>query len=302
MSVSLTYRYFGNALYKIVQCESNVMYEPILTEAQRCAAKEWAVSRIQKQQQQKEQQQRPQEQQQKWVGTVNDTLANCKRWTERAIFAFVRQMESRLCKRVSTIPNAGYGLFTTVLIPNDFLFAEYRGSIVRDSVLQKQYGTYTASYAIAVRETEEKGHKILHHIDACDPSCSSMARYANDARDVHKNNAEFEQHNSRIFLKATRTIHPGEEIFVSYGWYWGDEVAEAEQAMVCRMIASIQKEWWIAEELGATDEVLHNAIHHHSVRRLSKEGKTMYCLNPSSIPVKTLRSVFQLNTLKLTNQ
>ena len=67
-------------------------------------------------------------------------------------------------------------------------------------------------------------------IDADKPARHSVARYANDCRTINKqaghckgNNSRF-SHNKKtgkVWIVATKTIHPGDEIFVSYGRrYW----------------------------------------------------------------------------------
>lgn len=159
------------------------------------------------------------------------------KWTNDSILAFVDYTQSRcLTKAISTLPNAGYGLFTMTSIPQGYLFAEYTGIITGKEQLQQRYGSYTAPYAIAVME--KNGKDVKHYIDALHPDRSSIARYANDSRDKKRNNAEFEQYGDRVYLKTTKPIAAGEEIFVFYGSYWASKPGiELEQELVEVMIA-----------------------------------------------------------------
>jgi len=189
-------------------------------------------------------------------------------------------------KRISTIPNAGFGLFTTVNIPKSFLFAEYTGRVVTDHDLQRRYGHYTAPYAVCVRNSNGS---ISHHIDAANPAHSSLARYANDARSKRSNNAEFEQHKDRVFLKATRDILANEEILVSYGPYWGNSLAEAEQKLINLLISDYVL--GVKTTVAYDEAAVRSAFEHGSVV-LSQHT---YILNLNDRPVQTLKTVFQLN-------
>lgn len=344
------YQYCGGPqLYHVREYANSFTYELVLTAAQRAAAREWALAK-QKEllnehkglfNEQKEllneqkgvvvhekQKHVPIQKEEKTKaklheGTAHDKLANRSHWTSQSILEFVTAMSRCLHKRESTLPNAGFGLFTSVNIPSGFIFAEYYSDTkMTDAALQHQYQSYTAPYAISLKNPDG----TRSHIDAADPQHSSMARYANDARAAEKNNTEFEQHNDRIFLKATRTIAAKEEIFVSYGRYWGKPEAEIEQRLVESMVeehvirhANVANaiadkngvKTWTKEEIltlvskstTLLETALQRAIKHQSLLVLALDGG--YQLNMKNRAILTLRSVCQMNNpkfLSLTNK
>jgi hypothetical protein len=117
----------------------------------------------------------------------------------------------------SRIPGAGKGLFTTKFIPKGKKIIEYRGEIIK-----------WKEYLKRVKE-EKDGYLFFVRRDKCIDAYNTpqyKARYANDARGLIripglKNNAQYEIHDDRCFIVATRDIQPGEEILVDYTKeYW----------------------------------------------------------------------------------
>jgi SET domain-containing protein len=114
----------------------------------------------------------------------------------------------------STLPQAGKGLFTTIFIPKGTLITEYKGKIT--SWKEADHDDGKNRYIFYVNKD--------HVIDA--RKYKALARYANDARGLNRikginNNSEYSSEDKRVFIKATRDIEPGSEIFVSYGpAYW----------------------------------------------------------------------------------
>lgn len=119
--------------------------------------------------------------------------------------------------QASQIPNAGKGLFTTENIAKGTLFIEYLG----DEYTWKQ---------CAKRAIENKEGYVFYIserlcIDAFDTP-QHLARYANDAAGITRvkglrNNTVFHIEKKKGYLKATRNLKAGEEIFVNYGKeYW----------------------------------------------------------------------------------
>lgn len=122
----------------------------------------------------------------------------------------VKQLETRL----SNIPNAGKGLFTKTDIGKDSLIIEYKGRVTTwDEVKDDAANAYL--YYVSEKFVIDAG-----------PFPRAIARFANDAQGITKvkgmrNNAVYERHGDKVFIKAVRDISAGDEILVSYGKeYW----------------------------------------------------------------------------------
>ena len=114
----------------------------------------------------------------------------------------------------SSIPSAGSGLFTSKRIEKGELIIEYTGEInTWDEVRHDADNLYiyfvNDNYVINAKDHSE-----------------AIARYANDAHGLNRmpdlhNNSRFVNIHGKIFIKATKLIQPGSEIFVDYGKaYW----------------------------------------------------------------------------------
>ena len=124
-------------------------------------------------------------------------------------------VEKYLVVKKSTVPKAGKGLFTKIFIPKGCTIVEYKGKITSwkdaDHYGGKNLYLFYVNKDCVIDARKRKG---------------SLARYANDARGLTKvkgvnNNSEYITENKRIFIKATRNIPAGAEIFVAYGKeYW----------------------------------------------------------------------------------
>lgn len=116
----------------------------------------------------------------------------------------------------SQIPNSGKGLFTTVDIKKGERIVEYKGRLHKWKDIK--YQDHTNGYLLYMTSQAV--------IDAR-PS-RSLGRYANDAKGFSripglKNNAEYLYEGRRCYIESKRKIHAGEEILVSYGReYWND--------------------------------------------------------------------------------
>lgn len=125
----------------------------------------------------------------------------------------------KLAIKKSNINNADKGLFTMKAIKKGQKIAKYTGVIKT----QAQYDASDSGYGIAVAK-----NKIMDGAS----TQSALGRYANNCRASNKkagecggNNAKFSINNRTspptIWLKATRNIPAGGEIFVPYGRsYW----------------------------------------------------------------------------------
>jgi SET domain-containing protein len=128
---------------------------------------------------------------------------------------FLRPMA--LFVKNSQLPNAGKGLFTDKPIKKGEKIIEYKGEIIN----WKEYER---------RVARDEGGYLFHInnnwcIDAYHTP-QYKARYANDARGLTRvkgltNNSVYEEEGNKCFIKATRDIEAGEEIFVNYTKeYW----------------------------------------------------------------------------------
>ncbi|MBL7914205.1 MAG: SET domain-containing protein-lysine N-methyltransferase [Bacteroidia bacterium] len=128
----------------------------------------------------------------------------------------------------STLPNAGKGLFTDKDIAKGEIVCEYEGERI------------TWAEAIERNEIGKGGYVYFINknncIDAIDCK-DTFGRYANDAAGLgrvpgKRNNSTYDVVKNRVYIRATRNIAAGSEIFVSYGRaYWNvmkEEILEAQ--------------------------------------------------------------------------
>lgn len=125
--------------------------------------------------------------------------------------------EKELEVKSSSIPGAGNGLFTKVAIEKGARIAEYKGRITTWKEVEHQWNNpylYVVSPGRVIDASRTK---------------SCIARFANDAKGLTKqkgrtNNAEFQNDGLRVYMMATKNIEAGDEIFVSYGKAYWDQV------------------------------------------------------------------------------
>ena len=128
-------------------------------------------------------------------------------------------MYEDLLVKKSTLPNAGKGLFTKRDIKKGERIVEYIGEIITEAELDRRAENDIYGYAFYINKKR--------CIDAYYMP-EALARFANDAKGLTRiagvtNNAEYEIWKNRGWIKATKDIKAGAEIFVSYGAeYWKD--------------------------------------------------------------------------------
>lgn len=128
-------------------------------------------------------------------------------------------MYEDLLVKKSTLPNAGKGLFTKRDIKKGERIVEYIGEIITEAELDRRAEKDIYGYAFYINKKR--------CIDAYYMP-EALARFANDAKGLTRipgitNNAEYEIWKNRGWIKATKDIKTGSEIFVSYGAeYWKD--------------------------------------------------------------------------------
>ena len=124
-------------------------------------------------------------------------------------------LEKQLYKKRSTLPGAGKGLFTKVLIPKGTRIVEYKGEVLTWKAVEKM-------------ADDRNGYVFFftnrYVIDAW--KHKGFAHFANDAKGIARvegivNNSEYVTEGKRCYIEATRDIPARSEIFVGYGWeYW----------------------------------------------------------------------------------
>ena len=124
-------------------------------------------------------------------------------------------LEKQLFLKKSGLPGAGKGLFTKMEIPKGTVIVEYKGRIHTWDEIKHEDGINGYLYYVNSKNV----------IDA-KPYKKALGRYANDAMgwarvEGLRNNAEYVEIKKRCYIKSTRRIEKGQEIFVGYGReYW----------------------------------------------------------------------------------
>ena len=124
-------------------------------------------------------------------------------------------LESKVEVKLSSLPNAGKGLFAKEFIPRNTRIVEYKGKITTWKEVEDNDGNNGYIYYV----------KRYHVIDASRHT-SALARYANDARGLQRvkgisNNAEYVEDGLKVYIESKKDIPAGEEILVEYGKeYW----------------------------------------------------------------------------------
>jgi len=104
-------------------------------------------------------------------------------------------------------PIHGRGVFAAVTISIGDPVLEYKGEIISAKEAQRRYE----------RSTAEDGHTFFFGLD--DGRMIDGAQGGNSARWINHScapNCEAEQEGDRVFIRATRTIEEGAEIFIDY--------------------------------------------------------------------------------------
>lgn len=125
-------------------------------------------------------------------------------------------LDKHLYVKKSTLPGAGKGLFTKVLIPKGTRITEYKGEVMTWKDVEKM-ADYRNGYVFYFTKN--------YVIDAWKTK-KGLAHFINDAKGLTrvegiKNNTEYDTEKKRCFVVATRDLPKGSEILVAYGAeYW----------------------------------------------------------------------------------
>lgn len=124
-------------------------------------------------------------------------------------------LEKKVVVKVSTLPNAGKGLFAKEFIPKGSRIVEYKGKITTWKEVDDNDGMNGYIYYVK-----------RHHVIDASRHTGALARYANDARGLQRvkgitNNAEYTEDGLKVYIESKKDIPAGAEILVEYGKeYW----------------------------------------------------------------------------------
>jgi len=127
--------------------------------------------------------------------------------------------EKNLEVKKSKIKGSGKGLFTKVHIKKGKLINQFTGKLIKNEKVEELNNNNKLLYLI---EWDEK-----HTLNVENSNC--LAKYANDAEGIKKtkgfsNNSEICFEKNKLFLRAIKDIEAGEEIYVSYGKEYWDNI------------------------------------------------------------------------------
>lgn len=121
--------------------------------------------------------------------------------------------------RLSNIKDAGFGLFAKSTIKKGDLISEFTGELIDNNQVEILSSKRKMLYLIDWDEN--------YTLDVEKSDC--FAKYANDAEGLKlvknlKNNSKISWYNNKLFLEATKDIKQNEEIYVSYGKEYWDNI------------------------------------------------------------------------------
>jgi SET domain-containing protein len=131
-------------------------------------------------------------------------------------------------RRIAVRPSPihGRGVFAAATFSVGDAILEYKGEIVQAKEVQRRYE----------RSTAEDGHTFFFGLD--DGRMIDGAQGGNSARWINHScapNCEAEQEGDRIFIRATRKIEEGAEVFIDYALdVEGRRTAALKRLYACR--------------------------------------------------------------------
>jgi len=131
----------------------------------------------------------------------------------------------------SSIPNAGFGVFTKDFIPKGAMIDEYVGDVFMDMSVFSAYAFSVSekvtidAYALPrcyMAMLNDASHMSKQKVKKGKKTVSIMPEFYSDKNGVIlANNCEFLVKHNRVFVLASRDIMPEEELFIDYGEdYW----------------------------------------------------------------------------------
>lgn len=133
-------------------------------------------------------------------------------------------LEKQLYLKKSHLPGAGKGLFTKIDIPKGTIIVEYKGKVTTWDAIKHEDGKNGYLYYV-------NSKRVIN----AKPLVKTFGRYANDAAGRVRvkglrNNSEYIEKKKRCYIKSTRKIKAGDEIFVGYGKEYWDMMAELNES------------------------------------------------------------------------
>lgn len=121
-----------------------------------------------------------------------------------------------ISKGASRIPGAGWGIYAIQTIPKGMKLGTYKGELFKRALDADLDSAYI--WEINVSD------KIVWFVDAKDPRKSNWTRYVNCPRNTREENVQAKEEDRKIVYYSTRTIYPGEELYVWYGPSYGEQL------------------------------------------------------------------------------
>ena len=150
-------------------------------------------------------------------GALRETTVHCEKlrrfnWRRHRISTmaglhYVPPLGVKL--RISSIPAAGWGAFTTRARPAQEVLGELRGEVLPLSEAVKRHGDKLPLYTVPLTHT-----KVL---DFADPHRSSWPRFINGTSPMEDANVEFVLNGDIFEVRTRRPLIPGEELLRDYG-------------------------------------------------------------------------------------
>ena len=118
-------------------------------------------------------------------------------------------------KQISSIPNAGFGVFASVDFEDNDIITEYIGKkITNEKVLELTYGNQFHYIAQLDSKTCIDGKRTVNNK-------TKLGSMINDIRIQTKTNCALFRIKSKLYIIATKKIKTNEEFFLNYGKkYW----------------------------------------------------------------------------------
>ncbi|XP_046408144.1 histone-lysine N-methyltransferase PRDM9-like isoform X1 [Ischnura elegans] len=124
----------------------------------------------------------------------------------------IKTVPSSLHIAASQITVAGLGVWSKEKLPQGLRFGPYGGIKVSQPCRR--------GYCWEIKREK----KVIHYIDAYNPSRSNWMRYVNCARNEEEQNLVAFQYKGEIYYRTTQEIMPGVELLVWYGDDYGKEL------------------------------------------------------------------------------
>lgn len=121
--------------------------------------------------------------------------------------------------RLSTLPDAGIGVFAETDIPANTRIGPYEGVIYKQSTMDDMSYVWTVDYADESEVDVDEDH---HYVDGKPKTHASWLRYVNMANTIDQENLYIYQYNFEIYYVTYECVKAGTELLVWYGDEYGE--------------------------------------------------------------------------------